>query len=100
MRRLCILLCFMMLLLCPTFAQKQPVPSVPAQEQTLSVFVKGKTLQLQSIKPGSKIEILNILGIRAIEKKTDSTSLEIQLDLPQGYYIVRVGDAVRKISIK
>jgi ABC-type molybdate transport system ATPase subunit len=71
-----------------------------AQESGMTVLLKGKTLQIQNIKNGDKIEILNILGVRVLEKKSDSTSIELQLDLQQGYYIIKVGTQVRKISLK
>lgn len=85
----------------PVFAQKSEKAVVPvAQEQTMSIAVKNKNLTIQNVKTGDKIEILNILGVRVLEKRTDSTTFEIQLDLPQGYYIVKVGSLVRKISLK
>jgi len=98
-----ILLAFVLMaaLLAPVYAQKSEKVSTPvSQDQTITIILKGKSLQIQNIKVGDKIEILNILGIRVLEKKSDSTYVEIQLELPQGYYIVKVGTLVRKISVK
>jgi hypothetical protein len=87
--------------LAPLCAQKSDKVTTPvAQEQTFSIVLKGRTLQIQNIKVGDKIEILNILGVRVLEKRSDSTYIELQLELPQGYYIVKVGTLVRKISVK
>jgi hypothetical protein len=87
-------------LLMPLQAQKSSRSEPSASDQTVLVVLKERTLQIQHIKPGDKVEILNILGVRLIEKKADSASMDIQLDLPQGYYLVKVGSTVRKISLK
>jgi len=63
-------------------------------------LLKNKTLQLQNIKVGDKIQVLNVLGVKVLEKKSDSTIVDIQLNLSPGYYIVKVGSTVRKISLK
>jgi len=87
--------------LSPVCAQKSEKVGTPvSQEQAITIVLKGKTLQIQNIKSGDKIEILNILGVRVLERRADSTYIELQLDLQQGYYIVKVGNLVRKISVK
>jgi len=101
MKKILFIFVFMTAFLVPVCAQKSEKVSTPvSQEQAISIILKGKTLQIQNVKTGDKIEILNILGVRVLEKRTDSTYVEIQLDLPQGYYIVKVGTLVRKISVK
>jgi co-chaperonin GroES (HSP10) len=86
----------------PVLAQKSEKAAVVtvAQDQGVTITLKNKTLQLANVKVGDKIQILNILGVRVLEKKADSTIVDIALDLPQGYYIVKVGTTVRKISLK
>ncbi len=69
-------------------------------EQAVSIVLKNKTLTVTNIKSGDKIEILNILGVKVLEKRTDKTTAEFQLELQHGYYIVKVGSVVRKISLK
>lgn len=84
-------------------AQKQDKtePVVTTQTETgVVVLLKNKTLQLQNIKVGDKIQVLNVLGVKVLEKKSDSTIVDIQLNLSPGYYIVKVGSTVRKISLK
>lgn len=90
-------------LLQPLAAQKQEkveAVSTTQTESTVVVLLKNKTLQLQNIKVGDNIQVLNILGVRVLEKKADSTIVDIQLNLSPGYYIVKVGTTVRKISLK
>ena len=101
MKKYIFLILLITTLVTPAIGQKTEKASAQvAQESGMTVLLKGKTLQIQNIKTGDKIEILNILGVRVLEKKSDSTSIELQLELQQGYYIVKVGTQVRKISLK
>jgi len=87
------------LLLAPLNAQKSE--KVSAQpETTVTMFQKGKTLQLQNATVGEKVQVLSIVGVRVFEKKIESVNQDFQLDLPKGYYIVKLGNVVRKISVK
>jgi hypothetical protein len=103
MKRHTIALICLLGLLQPLTAQKQdktePVVTTLA-ETGVVVLLKNKTLQLQNIKVGDKIQVLNVLGVKVLEKKSDSTIVDIQLNLSPGYYIVKVGSTVRKISLK
>lgn len=99
--RLIVVICLLALFV-PVFAQKSEKAAVVAvaQDQGVTITLKNKILQLVNVKVGDKIQILNILGVRVLEKKADSTTVDIALELPQGYYIVKVGTTVRKISLK
>jgi hypothetical protein len=94
-------LLLLFVLLAPLTAQKSEKASAPAsQETSASIFMKGNTLQLQNATVGEKIEILSIVGVRVFEKKIESSNQEFQLELSRGYYIVKIGTVVRKISVK
>lgn len=73
---------------------------IVSQEIGVAVYQKGKILQLQNAPAGEKLEVLSIVGVRVFEKRIESSNQEFQLDLPKGYYIVKIGTIVRKISVK
>ncbi|MDP4278258.1 MAG: T9SS type A sorting domain-containing protein [Bacteroidota bacterium] len=100
MKRRWWLMILLMAVLMPIYAQKGDKGTPAPQEQGVVVLLKNKTLQVQNVKSGDKLEILNILGVRVLEKKIEGTDVELQLNLPQGYYIVKVASTVRKISVK
>lgn len=101
MKRIVAILVLALMTLSPLLAQKaEKVVAQAAQETTLSVILTGKTLQLQNATVGEKMEVLSIVGVRIVEKKIESTNPSFTLELPKGYYIVKVGTAVRKISVK
>jgi hypothetical protein len=43
---------------------------------------------------------LSIVGVKVLEKKPESSNCSLVLELPRGYYIVKIGSTVRKISVK
>lgn len=49
---------------------------------------------------GSKLEIYSVVGIRVKEIPMKQPSGEYTIDIAKGYYIVRIDDVVRKISIR
>jgi len=82
-------------------AQKsEKVVVTVSQDTTVSVLLKGKTLQLLNAVVGEKLEVLSIVGVRVFNEKIESSNQEFQLELPKGYYIVKMGTVVRKISVK
>lgn len=52
--------------------------------------------------PGAadKLEIFALIGTKVAVYQLDKNRKELTLNLPKGYYIVRYGNAVKKIAIK
>jgi len=96
------LVLLLFILIAPISAQKGEKATAPVAQETpaVSIFMKGNTLQLQNVTVGEKVEILSIVGVRVFQKKIESTNQDYELDLPKGYYIVKIGTIVRKISVK
>ena len=101
MKKIVAILVLALITLAPLAAQKaEKAVAAATTEPTLSVILSGKNLQLQNATVGEKMEVLSIVGVRVVEKKVESSNQSITLELPKGYYIVKVGTAVRKISVK
>lgn len=49
---------------------------------------------------GKTLEIYNILGVRVATVRIDTDDKALNLNLPRGCYILKVGDIVRKISLR
>jgi phosphohistidine swiveling domain-containing protein len=101
MKKFLTVLMLAILVAAPLAAQKADKPA-PAgtPDNALTIVQSGKTLQLQNATVGDKIEVLSIVGVRVLEKRIESASQSVTLDVPKGYYIVRVGNSIRKISVK
>lgn len=55
---------------------------------------------VENAPAGSKLEIYSVVGIRVKEIPMKQPSGEYTVDIAKGYYIVRIGDTVRKVSIR
>lgn len=49
---------------------------------------------------GLNLEVVSITGKKVLDVRIDSPALKIELNIPKGCYIVKVGKAVRKVSVR
>ncbi len=49
---------------------------------------------------GKNLEIYNLTGVRLATFRIDSDDKTLNLNLPKGCYILKVGNVVRKVSIR
>lgn len=66
----------------------------------VKITTDGKIIKVSNVKVGSKLEIYSVVGIRVREIEMKQTSGEYPVNIAKGYYIVRIGETVRKIAIK
>jgi hypothetical protein len=88
-------------LFCPT----QRVVATPAVEiieidvLPINISVNGSSLRVTGAA-GMALYVYNVTGVRVMSLKVDGSDKTYNLNLPQGCYIVKVGDVVRKISVR
>lgn len=73
------------------------------QEKTpdpIEISAYDNKIVVENAPAGSKLEIYSVVGIRVKEIPMKQPSGEYTVDIAKGYYIVRIGDTVRKISIR
>lgn len=75
------------------------VEIVEAELQDITVYVSGSTLHVSGAA-GLNLYIYNITGVRVMSLKVDGSDKSYELNLAKGCYIVKVGNVVRKISIR
>ena len=46
------------------------------------------------------LEVVALTGRKVLSQKIESPAQKIELNIPKGCYIVKIGDVVRKISVK
>ena len=66
---------------------------------SLTVSVDNR-VRVQNAEPGSQMEVYNIVGVKLTTIRIDSTDVTVQVNLPKGYYIFKIGNVVRKVVIK
>ncbi len=68
--------------------------------QSVSLSISGSHVSVSGAE-GQVLEIYNLTGVKIATYRIDSDSKQLSLaGLPGGYYILKVGSVVRKISIR
>nr|WP_320037744.1 T9SS type A sorting domain-containing protein [uncultured Bacteroides sp.] len=100
-----IILCFLIIfsfLSYPVVYAQEGRKSLPIDnEQTsLTLTVIGNTVRVLNATPGSVLEVYNVLGMKVASIKIDSVDKVITLNLPKGWYILKIENIARKVAIK
>ncbi len=69
------------------------------QEQEVTVSYSEGFLYISGAE-SKQLEIVSLTGKPVLQMKIESPAQKIEVSLPKGCYIVKVGDVVRKISVK
>ena len=64
------------------------------------IKVTENRLVIEILTKDGVLEIFSIMGVKVYTRKIKAGTNEYQLDLPKGYYIIRIGDLVKKILLK
>ena len=76
-----------------TFASRQEDPS------PIEITAYENRIKVENAPVGSILEIYSVVGkVKEIEVK--QSTAEYVVDIAKGYYIIRIGDTVRKVAIR
>lgn len=77
---------------------------VPALHQTepksIEISAYDSCIKVKNAPAGSVLEIYSVVGIKVKEIKLASSDGEYPVNIPKGYYIIRIGETVRKVVIR
>ncbi len=65
----------------------------------IDISVDNATLRITGAE-GMTLEVVSLTGRRVATVKIESSSQVVELNIPQGCYILKVGSVVRKVSIR
>ena len=75
------------------------VEIIEQEFQSISVTVVGSIMHVTGAN-GQILQVYNVAGVCVMTLKVDGNDKRYDLNLPKGYYIVKVGKAVKKFPIK
>lgn len=87
----------------PVGAQEDRRQEHPADERpqaTLVLTVTDNRVRIQNAVPGTLMEVYNILGVKLLTVRIEAEDHTVTLDIPKGYYILKIGNVARKVVIK
>lgn|SRR5574344_190815 len=84
----------------PSISRAQNIKaSVENDISAITISVNESVLRITGAS-GYTVQIFNVTGVSVAQIKIDSSDKRVELNLPKGCYILKVGKVVRKISIK
>lgn len=68
--------------------------------EAIEISASDNRIKVTNAPVGSKLEIYSVVGIKVKEIEMKQPSGEYIVNIAKGYYIIRIGDTVRKIAIR
>jgi hypothetical protein len=79
------------------------VPVAPGIEEfvdeDITITVSGQTVTVTGAQ-GKTLEVVSLTGRRIMTEKIESPAQKIELNVPKGCYILKIGKVVRKVSVR
>ena len=72
---------------------------LPLTAMATSISYAEGTLSVTGAE-GQVLEVISLTGKRIMEERISSPAQRFELNIPKGRYIVKVGDVVRKVSVR
>ena len=91
-------MCFHTMVLAQQDTKSRSVSS--DSERPIEMFVVGNKIFTGNAPIGKKIEIFSVVGLKIAEIEIKTSSGEYPLNVPKGYYILKMSDIVRKVAIR
>ena len=81
----------------------EAVPVAPGIEEfvdeDITITVNGQTVTVTGGQ-GQTLEVVSLTGRRVMAVKVETPAQKIELNVPKGCYILKIGKVVRKVSVR
>lgn len=94
-----LMVAFMWVAVPVTSSAENVIEIIDTETQNIAISVTETALHITGAN-GQVMHVYNVAGVRVMSVKVEGQDKRIDLNLPKGCYIVKVGKVVRKISIK
>ena len=82
-----------------TIASEMYAPELAVEQNEPVLTVQNSTVTVTGAV-GETLEVVSLTGKSLLTVRIDSPSQRIDLNVPKGCYIIKVGKVVRKVSIR
>ena len=67
-------------------------------DDEVNITVSGQSVFISGAQ-GQTLEVVSLTGRRVMTARIDSPSQKVELNIPKGCYILKIGKVVRKVSV-
>lgn len=100
-RKIIGILSFFLYITLSVAAQKNDFSERPdSGSDSIELWADTNRLYVRNGETGMKIVIYSVVGTKVSEVELKSPNSEIPIQLPKGYYILKIGEIARKIAVK
>lgn len=82
------------------FAFNQNSIQMTETEEETKISISENRLVIENLKQDSILEVYSIVGVKVYSIKIKAGTNEYPLNLPKGYYIIRIGNITKKIALR
>ena len=68
--------------------------------QQTEITFAGNRLIIKNLEKDGILEVYSIVGAKVFSKEIKAGTNDFYLNLPKGYYIIRIGNIAKKIAIR
>lgn len=102
-KRLLILpMSLLLLLAAPVSLKAADAEMMPIEQNVdddINISVSGQTVTISGAQ-GETLEVVSLTGRRVLTVKIESPAQRIELNVPKGCYILKIGKVARKVAIR
>ena len=102
-KRLLILpMSLLLLLAAPVSLKAADAEMMPIEQNVdddINIAVSGQTVTISGAQ-GETLEVVSLTGRRVLTVKIESPAQRIELNVPKGCYILKIGKVARKVAIR
>lgn len=69
-------------------------------QSSVEITAYKNYIRVKNAPVGKLLELYSVVGIKVAEIKITSSDGEYSVNIPKGYYIIRIEDIVRKVVIR
>lgn len=80
-------------------ASGMELAAVEQVDSQIGITVNGQTVSIIGAQ-GETLEVVSLTGRQLLSVKIDSPAQRVELNIPKGCYILKVGKVVRKIQVR
>lgn len=83
----------------PVAALAEEMMETPEVTETVTMTISGTNVRVCGAE-GETLDIFNLAGVKVKSIRIDSADKIVSLNLSKGCYVLKIGDVVRKMSIR
>lgn len=83
----------------PSASYAQSISATTSDVSEIKVTISGSNIRVLNAAQTS-LEIFDIAGVKKASFEIESSDKTVSVNLPKGYYLLRIGKFVRKIQIR